>query len=71
MHIELSTDEGEALRDLLRQRILELDKEINRTDSFEFKKGLQQLDRTLERVLGEVSTALAGSPRLDRTSARM
>lgn len=59
MHIELSRDEVEALRDLLRQRIVELDKEINRTDSFAFKKDLQQLDRTLERVLGEVTSALS------------
>ena len=46
------------LRDLLRQRIVELDKEINRTDSFEFKHELQQLDRTLERLVGTLTTAL-------------
>jgi hypothetical protein len=46
------------LRDLLRQRIVELDKEINRTDSLNYKHELQQLDRALERVVGELSIAL-------------
>ena len=35
-----------------------LDKEINRTDRFDFKKELQQIDRRLERMLGAVSAAL-------------
>jgi hypothetical protein len=64
MNIELSRDDAEALRDLLRQRIVELDKEINRTDSISFKEGLRQLDRRMERVLGELSAALANAPRV-------
>ena len=63
MHIELTHEEAEALRDLLQQRVKELDTEINRTDSIMFKEELRQLDRTIERVLGEVSTALANAPR--------
>jgi hypothetical protein len=59
MQIQLSRAEAEALRDLLRQRVVELDTEINRTDSLTFKHDLQQLDRAIERVLGEVTTALA------------
>jgi hypothetical protein len=58
MNIELSPTEAEAVRDLLKQRILELDWEINRTDRHEFKRGLQQLDRTFERALDAVSAAL-------------
>ena len=50
MQIELSHDDAEALRDLLRQRVVELDKEINRTDSLLLKHELQQLDRKLERI---------------------
>ncbi len=57
MQIELQRDQVETLRELLRQRIVELDKEINRTDHFEFKRELQRLDRTFERILGELSTA--------------
>jgi hypothetical protein len=63
MHIELSRDDAEVLRDLLRQQILELDKEINRTDSISFKEQLRQLDRRIERVLGGISAALANAPR--------
>jgi hypothetical protein len=60
MQIELSHDEAETIRDLLRQRVVELDKEINRTDSLEFKKELQQLNRTIERALGAFSSVLDG-----------
>lgn len=63
MHIKLRYDDAEALRDLLRQRVVELDKEINRTDSLAFKKELQQLDRRIERVLGRLSAALESSAR--------
>ena len=58
MRIELSRDEAEALRMLLQERILELDKEINRTDAFKYKARLRKLDRTIERVLGELNVAL-------------
>jgi hypothetical protein len=58
MTIELSRDEVEALRMLLQERVIELDKEINRTDAFKYKARLQQLDRTIERVLGQLNLAL-------------
>jgi hypothetical protein len=60
MQIDLHREDAEMLRELLRERILELDKEINRTDSLAFKDGLRQLDRAMERVLGELSMALEG-----------
>ena len=58
MRIELSRDEVEALRTLLEERIVELDREINRTDAFKYKARLQRLERTIERVLGELNVAL-------------
>jgi hypothetical protein len=58
MRIELSNEDITILRDLLRQKILELDTEINRTDSLDFKRQLQQLDRGMERVLGQLTAAL-------------
>ena len=58
MHVELNHSEAEALRTLLQQHIVDLDKEINRTDSLRFKHDLQELDRKLERALGKVSAAL-------------
>ncbi len=63
MQVELSYDDIEMLRDLLRQHVLQLDKEINRTDSLAFKQELQELDRKMERVLGELSTAVEQSRR--------
>ena len=62
MFIDLTHDDAEMLRELLRQRIVELDKEINRTDSLNFKHELQQLDRAMERVVGSLSTALERPP---------
>ena len=58
MQIELSRTEAETLRVLLQEKIIELDKEINRTDSHAFKEKLRNIDRNVERVLGEVTTAL-------------
>jgi hypothetical protein len=58
MQIDIRRDDAEMLRDLLSGRIVELDKEINRTDSRAFKQKLRQLDRAIERVVGELSTAL-------------
>ena len=58
MNIELSRDDAELVRDVLRQRVVELDREINRTDRFAFKRELQEFERSLERVLGHVSSKL-------------
>ena len=60
MRIELSRDEAEVLRNFLEQKILELDKEINRTDSLRFKEELRQVDRTIGRVLAQLTSALSG-----------
>jgi hypothetical protein len=57
MHVELSFEDAETLRELLRRRVVELDKEINRTDSLAFKQQLQDRDRRIERVLGEITAA--------------
>ena len=45
MQIDLRREDAEIVRDLLRRRIVELDKEINRTDAFAFKRELQLIDR--------------------------
>jgi len=58
MHIDIRRDDAEMLRDVVRQRIVELDIEINRTDSHAFKHELQLLDRALERIVGDLSAAL-------------
>jgi hypothetical protein len=58
MQIELSREEAELLRDTLQQQILELDREINRTESRDYKRGLQANDRAMERILGRLEVAL-------------
>jgi hypothetical protein len=58
MQSELNHYEAELLRDTVQHRIEELDKEINRTDSLEFKRELQHRDRTMEHILGVLAAAL-------------
>jgi hypothetical protein len=58
VHIQMSRPDAELVREVLRQRVTELDMEINRTDRLAFKRELQDLERSIERILGEVSTAL-------------
>ena len=62
MEIEFSRDEAELLRTALQRHVVELDREINRTDSLEYKRELQQTDRTIERILGRISAALERAP---------
>lgn len=61
MNIELTEQDAGILRDMLQQKVTELDIEINRTDSLAFKKELQQLDRTIERIVGVLSAGLERS----------
>ena len=58
MQIDIRRDDAEMLRDLLRRRVVELDMEINHTDSRAFKQKLRQLDRAVERIVGELTAAL-------------
>jgi hypothetical protein len=60
MQIDIRRDDAEMLHDLLRRKVVELDVEINRTDRRAFKQELRQLDRAMERIVGELSTALEG-----------
>ena len=62
MQIELSREEAELLRDRLQQQVRELDKEINRTESREFKRALQADDRAMERIIGRLAVALEERP---------
>ena len=64
MQIDLSQDEAVALRELLQEKVKELDTEINRSDSLRFKRELREIERKLEHILGSVSSAISqGVPR--------
>ena len=56
MQLQLTDQEATTLREVLQQRVTELDTEINRTDSLAYKAELRDIDRTIERVLGRLST---------------
>jgi hypothetical protein len=62
MRIELSHHEVSILRDVLQEKVRELDTEINRTDSLRFKGELRTVERTLERILGGVSATDTQGP---------
>ena len=57
-HIELSADEVETLRELIERRLTEMEVEIERTDTHDFKENLKHK----RRMLRQVSTKLAVTP---------
>ena len=59
MRVDLSYEEASVLRDVLQEKVTELDKEINRADSLRYKEQLRTIERTLERILGSVSAESA------------
>jgi hypothetical protein len=67
MQIELAREDAVVLYDTLRHRMVELDQEISRTESLAFKRELRDLDRTLERVIAALSTALTAEAPQPRT----
>ena len=58
MQIELSNEEATTLREILQERVTELDREINNTDSRRYKGALRETERQVERILGAVSVAI-------------
>ena len=60
MRIELTQDEMTTLREVLQEKVRELDTEINRTDSLRFKEELRDIERKLEHILGSVTMAING-----------
>ena len=69
MNLQLDENDARMLRDLLRQKVVEMDTEINRTDSLTFKEDLRRLEQGLERIIGALSTAL-DAPGRDSTPPR-
>ncbi len=54
VHIELSTDDAALMRNLLDDKLQELRKEINRTDSLAAKDTLRKLEHALERLVAQL-----------------
>jgi hypothetical protein len=58
MQIDLSKEEAATLREILQERVTELDREINNTDSRRYKGALRETERQVERILGAVTVAI-------------
>jgi hypothetical protein len=54
VHIELSTDDAALVRTILDDKLQELRKEINRTDSLAFKDTLRKSEHALERLVAQL-----------------
>jgi len=58
--IELSAEELEALREVLEYQVQQMDIEIDRTDTHDFKKRLQHRRDLLKNILAKASAVPAG-----------
>ena len=56
-NIQLTAEEGEAIHDLLLHGIKEIDVEIVRTDTHEFKEMLKRRKTTLEQALAKLNAS--------------
>ncbi len=54
--LEFTTEEQEVLRDVLRHAIAEIDIEVFRTDTHDFKQMLKHRRDLLEHVVSKLST---------------
>jgi hypothetical protein len=58
MQIDLSKEEATTLREILQERVTELDREISNTDNRKYKGALRETERQVERILGAVTVAI-------------
>lgn len=62
MHLDLNDDEAMTLRELLQERVTQLDKQINAADSLRFKEALREEERRIERILGALCSSERPGP---------
>ncbi len=55
--IELNSEEAEVLRDILQHALTEIDVEIFRTDTHDFKERLKHRREDLERIFAKLLSA--------------
>ena len=60
MRIDLFEDDVPLIREFVDSRLIDLAKEINRTESSDFRETLRRTERALERLLGQLT--LTGVP---------
>jgi len=56
---ELTTEEAEVLRDILQHNLKEMDVEVFRTDTHDFKEMLRHRRDVIQRMLGRLAIPVA------------
>jgi hypothetical protein len=54
MTVELSAEDAALVREFVQGRLVELRKEINRTENTAFREELRKIQRALEHLLGQL-----------------
>jgi hypothetical protein len=62
MRIELDQSDADVLKGILQQRVTDLDREISATENLRFKGALRDVERSVERILGKVTSAIDARP---------
>lgn len=60
MTLELPGEDATLILEFVEGRLIELKKEINRTDNMAFREELRKTERALERLTAQLSKASAG-----------
>jgi hypothetical protein len=55
MTFELSTEEAELVREFVAGRLVDLKKEINRTENLTFREELRKIQRALEQLTAQLT----------------
>jgi hypothetical protein len=55
VHIEVATDDAALVRSMLDDELLDLRKQINRTDSLAFEDTLKKSEHALERLVEQLA----------------
>ena len=63
MRINLLEDDVPLIREAIESSLISLAKEINRTESSDFREALRRTERALDRLLGQLTPATAAPSR--------
>jgi hypothetical protein len=62
MTFELSAEDAALVREFVEGRLVELKKEINRTENSAFREELRKIQRALERLLSQLTQSIPEPP---------
>jgi hypothetical protein len=61
MTFDLSADDAALVREFVQGRLVELKKEINRTENMAFREDLRRIQRALERLVDQLPQRVPAS----------